>query len=271
MIKKRVLIIIAIVFGVALLGTVGYLIWKDLNVSDARQTTKQIQQSYASDLPVGTVSNNNNNTNPGSSEQPKVSVPDAPGVPDVGDLNTENHDIYAWIYVPDTNISLPVAQSSDDDNFYLDHDVNKDYSFPGTIFSQAMNKKDFSDRVTVLYGHNMNDGSMFANLHYFGDRDFFDTHPYFYIFTDNRVLTYEVISAHEYDDRHIMNSYDFSKDDTFKEWLDSAQNPYSLYSNVREGLQLDLNSKIVVLSTCLNANEGRFLVQGVLIQDDKTG
>ncbi len=263
--KKRVLIIIAAVFGAVLLGTVGYLIWKDSNISGAEQTTKQIQESYASDLPVGTSSNKNSTD---AVDQSEASVPD--GVPDVGDLNTENHDIYAWIYVPDTNISLPVAQSSEDDNFYLDHDVNKDYSFPGTIYSQSMNKKDFSDRVTVLYGHNMNDGSMFANLHYFGDRDFFDTHPYFYIYTGDRVLTYEVISAHEYDDRHIMNSYDFSKDDTFKAWLDSAQNPGYLYSNVREGLKLDLNSKIVVLSTCLNANEGRYLVQGVLIQDDKT-
>ena len=157
-----------------------------------------------------------------------------------------------------------------EDNFYLDHDVYKNYSFPGTIYTQSCNSLSYNDRVTVLYGHNMLNGSMFATLYNFSDKTFFDEHPYFYIYTADRKLTYEVVSAFEYDSRHIMNSFDFKDDAVFQDWLDQAKNPRSLNSNVRDSVNLGLDSKLVVLSTCLNYGDGRYLVQGVLVSDEKT-
>ena len=116
----------------------------------------------------------------------------------------------------------------------------------------------------------MLNGSMFATLYNFSDKTFFDEHPYFYIYTADRKLTYEVVSAFEYDSRHIMNSFDFKDDAVFQDWLDQAKNPRSLNSNVRDSVNLGLDSKLVVLSTCLNYGDGRYLVQGVLVSDEKT-
>ncbi len=281
--KRGVLITLIVVFGVILLCTGGYLLIKQLGIFSAGQTNRQVQESYAPDLQPSyhltippTV-----NTEPPS--QAAVYATESPTAPkpkererekednpvDFEGLMQFNPEVYSWIYIPDTSISLPVCQSKEDDNFYLSHDVYKDYSFPGAIYSQSMNKTDYSDRVTVLYGHNMANGSMFGNLHMFSDEDFFNSHPYFYVYTKDRKLTYEVISAHPYDSRHIMYSYDFSKDDVFKSWLESAQNPRAYYSNTRQ-VNLDLNSKILVLSTCANSGDGRYLVQGVLINDEKT-
>ena len=81
-------------------------------------------------------------------------------------LKKNNSDLYAWITIPDTNIDYAVAQSelSEDDNFYLNHNIDKEYEFAGTIYSQHKNSKDFSDFCTVLYGHNMLNGTMFATL-----------------------------------------------------------------------------------------------------------
>lgn len=180
-----------------------------------------------------------------------------------------NPEIYSWIQIPDTNVDYPVAQSRLDDNFYLDHDIYKNYSFPGTIYSQLCNKKDYSDRVTVLYGHNMLNGSMFADLLNYSDSDFFNENPYIYIYTVDRKLTYEIVSAFLYDDRHIMNSFDFTDDSVFQSWLDQAENPRWLNSNARDSVDLDLNSKILVLSTCPDYGSGRYLIQGVLISDEK--
>ena len=73
-----------------------------------------------------------------------------------------------------------------------------------------------------------------------------------------------------YDDRHIINSFDFSDDKVYQDYLDSILNPHSIDSNVREGMKLDVNDRILVLSTCLNSGEGRYLVQGVLINDEQT-
>lgn len=277
--KKRILIIVIAVFGVICLCSAGYLIGKEFDIFKTGQTYNEVRESYAPNLPIGTTGDNEEqNENLRSSYAPDLTKPSstgatAPPLEDAVDFNglrSQNSDVYAWIYIPDTNVSLPVLQSTEDDNFYLDHDVYKNYSFPGAIYSQSKNKKDFSDRVTLLYGHNMLNGSMFATLYKFADTDFFNSHKYIYIYTPDRRLTYEVVCAHEYDDRHILNSFNFEDDSVFSDWLSSMKNPYSVTRNVREDAKLDLNSKVLVLSTCTNSGDGRFLVQGVLVSDEKT-
>lgn len=91
---------------------------------------------------------------------------------DFESLQAQNDEIYSWIYIPDTNINYPVCRSNTNDNFYLDHDIYGNYSFSGSIYSQYCNSIYMHDRVTVLYGHNMADGSMFADLYKFTNTDF---------------------------------------------------------------------------------------------------
>ena len=273
-IKIIVLTALIVVFGVILIVTAITLTQRWMNDSQAVQTNKETQESSAESLVPGT------SAPPGATyatdaeittgEQPVIDDQPVDNPVDFKEMREQNPDVYSWIYIRDTQISLPVLQSSVDDNFYLNHDWQKNDVFAGAIYSQSKNKKDYSDRVTVLYGHNMANGSMFANLFYFMDDDFFDSHRYFYIFTEDRKLTYEVVSAFEYDNRHILNSFDFKDDAVFQSWLDNAKNPHSLYSKVRDSVKLDLNSKMLVLSTCTDTGDNRFLVQGVLVKDEKT-
>ena len=133
--------------------------------------------------------------------------------------------------------------------------------------------KDFDDFVTVIYGHNGYSDTFFTTLHYFEKKEFFNSHPYFYIYTPKRKLTYQVISAFKYDNRHILNSFDFNKEASIKEWQDTITNPTSSLKNVRKNLDvpLSINSKIVVLSTCItNQRNNRYLVCGELVKDEKT-
>lgn len=275
--KKIALIVTIIICSILCITCTTIVLIKNLGPISTEKTYENTRESFAPDLTIGVTTENgvyvDDPDGSSSGNGGVVSDPSAKPVDNKVDfkgLREQNPDVYSWIYIPDTNVSLPVLQSSENDNYYLDHDVYKNYSFPGAIYSQSMNKKDYSDRVTVLYGHNMANGSMFANLHLFADKSFFDSHKYIYIYTPDRRLTYEVVSAHEYDDKHILNSYDFKKDSVFQNWINAAQNPHSLYSNVRKDVKLDLNSKMLVLSTCLNSGDGRFLVQGVLIKDEKT-
>lgn len=90
-------------------------------------------------------------------------------------LYATNPDIVAWVYVPGTVINYPVAKSSDND-YYLHHNFDGSYSSSGTIFLDYENAADFSDQQVLLYGHHMNDGSMFACLVDFDDQGFFDEH-----------------------------------------------------------------------------------------------
>ncbi|MCQ4882189.1 class B sortase, partial [Alistipes onderdonkii] len=82
-----------------------------------------------------------------------------------------------------------------------------DYAIEGAIYTEMANNTDFSDPVTVLYGHNLQNGTMFSTLHYFENEDFFNEQDPLYIYTPGHALTYRVVSAYLYDDRHILNSY----------------------------------------------------------------
>ncbi|MDE6723732.1 MAG: class B sortase, partial [Eubacterium sp.] len=116
-----------------------------------------------------------------------------------------NDEVYAWIKIDDTKVDYPIVQhNGDDEAFYLTHSaVDQSYLKSGAIYTEQCNKKDFSDPVTLVYGHNNFGDSMFTTLHKFEDKDFFNRHEFVYIYTPDRKLTYKVVSAFKYDDRHI--------------------------------------------------------------------
>ena len=187
---------------------------------------------------------------------------------DLDALHEINSDVYAWIRIPGTHVDYPIAQSTVSDNYYLHRSIYKRYLFAGMIYTQSCNKKDFSDPVTVIYGHNMRSTTMFSTLHYFEDPSFFNEHDTFYIYTLDRVLTYKIVSAYRYDNRHIMNSFNFNEPAVLQSFQQHTLNPLSTLRNVRDGVTLDETSKLVVLSTCMTGDKSaRLLVNGVLISD----
>lgn len=253
--KNPQVIALAIAFAVLIaltLAGVSYLVWQTW-------ATQQAANEGAGPAP----------STPSAQEDLRVENPI-----DFANLRVENPDIYAWIYIPDTNVNYPVLQNPTDDSYYLNHDKDGNYSEAGAIYSQLANKTDFSDPVTVLYGHNMNSGGMFATLHYFENKEFFDSHQDMYIYTDGHIYTYRVVSAYQYDNRHILNSFNFTDKEIVQEYFNTVLNPDSLVKNVREGVQLSADSdKIVQLSTCTgDANRlvKRYLVTGVLVSDQQT-
>ena len=201
-----------------------------------------------------------------SSEKKKDAVNHGVNFTELQKINT---DIYAWIYVPGTKVDYPILQSADDDAFYLSHDYKKDYEFAGSIYTEKINKKDFSDPNTLVYGHNMLNGTMFRTLHDFREPDFFEANQYIYVYLPDRTLTYQIFAAYEYDDRHILYSFDFSDKNVYAEYLAYATNPTeSMMCNRRE-IPVTTDDKIITLSTCLgNIETSRYLVQGVLISDE---
>lgn len=193
---------------------------------------------------------------------------------DFDEWQKKNDEIYAWIKVDGTEVDYPIVQSGTDDDFYLRHSAaDKSWVASGAIFTQSHNTKTFNDSVTVIYGHNGYSESMFTSLHKFEKKDFFNEHPYFYIYMPQRKLTYQVVSAFKYDDRHIMNSFDFQDSNVLADFQEMVQDPSSSLKNVREDLDTEINSesKLVVLSTCITGQKSsRYLVCGVLVNDEKT-
>lgn len=192
---------------------------------------------------------------------------------DFASLVEENPDVYAWISIPNTNVNYPILQSSIDDLFYFDHASDGSENVYGAIFTQRANAKDFTDPVTMVYGHRSHGtGVLFSTLHNFEDPTFFEENSTFYIYTPGHILTYEIVSAYQYDNRHVLNTFDFSDPAVLQSYYDYVCNPDSLVKNVREGVTLTTDDKIVQLSTCMADWEEtqRYIVTGVLIDDQAT-
>lgn len=208
--------------------------------------------------------------NPAEPEGP-VEDPRPANPIDFPSLKAEHPDIYAWVTIPDTGVNHPIVQSATDDNYYLYHDLDGNYTIYGSVFTQSMNATDFSDPVTIVYGHHTDNGTMFSDLRNFTDKDYFDAHEEMYIYTPGHILTYRIISAYEYDSRHIMNSFDFSDPQVRQDYFASVLSPTSMRVNVREGATLSVDDKIVQLSTCVEGNSAsRYIVTGVLVGDQET-
>lgn len=252
--KKGFLIFILILlFLISAVGVV-YLVWNWYNLNKSNNFYSEVVSSYT-------------NENIAQEAQSHDSNPENPV--DFESLQKRNSDVYAWIVVPNTKINYPIVQNEQTD-FYLRRSLDKEYLFAGCIYTNKVNSKDFSDPVTVVYGHNMRDDTMFCMLHEFENKDFFDQNKYFYIYTPGRKLTYEIVSALKYDNRRITVAYDFSDPEQIESYQYSILNPkFDLFNS--RNIALDVNSKIVTLSTCVaNRPSYRYLVNGVLINDEPT-
>ena len=183
-------------------------------------------------------------------------------------LRETNEDIYAWIYIPETNVDYPVLQNADDDEYYLMHNLDGSYGYPGCIFSQLLNSRNFDDYNTVLYGHNMKDGTMFRTLHYYQNEEFFYNNPYFYIYTENGVLVYEIFAAYNTGDEHILNTYDLRTEQGFASYLEKISADAPLGGYIRSDVEVTTANHIITLSTCTDQSDERFLVQAVLLNDE---
>lgn len=181
----------------------------------------------------------------------------------------QNPDIYSWISIPGTAVDYPVLQHPEEMNYYLEYNVDGTKGYPGCIYTQRMNKKDWSDKNTVLYGHNMKNGTMFAGLHRYEDPQFFEDNPYIYIYTeDNRILIYQIFAAYEYSDAHLLMMVSTGTDESYQNYLDSIFENDGLHDHFNRELELTPQDKIITLSTCISTKPTRrWLVQGVLIEE----
>ena len=201
-------------------------------------------------------------------EIPKEVLTDAEDHPvDFDKLEQINSEIFAWIRVPGTHIDYPVAQhAGEPQDYYLKHDLYGTPQFAGCIFSQEPSAKDLSDPVTVFYGHNMRNGSMFQNLYHFLEAGAMAEEPYVYVYTKDNTLVYRVYSAYYGDDRNITQIYDFSNPRELEEYLEQTKKPRSMEAVTVDADQVSKEDQILTLSTCVAGRPSeRLLVQAVLV------
>lgn len=187
---------------------------------------------------------------------------------DFEELWKTNEEIYAWIQIPGTEIDYPIAQRADDDAYYLNHTIEGTEGLPGSIYTEAVNSKDFTDFNTVIYGHNMKNGSMFAGLHKYEDKEFLEENPYVYIYLPDRTLKYQIFAAVVFDDRHIMHNFRYDTPEGRKGFLSEIEGVRTMESTYDDSVEVGVDSNIITLATCIGGQpDNRWLVEAVLIED----
>lgn len=171
----------------------------------------------------------------------------------------KNPDVCAWLEIPGTDIDHPILQNPDDDEYYSRRSWNKKKSSKGSLFTQATyNSTDFSDPVTIIYGHRTNDGSMFGQLQKtYSDKKSFEEAEEIIIYLPDKELHYKVFAAVPYGNEHILYNYDFTKLRMRQAFFNTVFSASGVGANINEDNYSEDEDGIVILSTCLRGNNNK--------------
>ena len=191
-------------------------------------------------------------------------------------------DVYAWIDIPEfktalgtsTDLSYPVAQHPTDRGFYLNRDLDGNNSKTGTLFTEAVvegktiNGKDLNDPVTVIYGHNMANRTMFGGLQTFLSKMDFSQQHLVYMYQKDRRVTYQIVGGVQYDLSHIIYYHDFSNEEVFNSFFDQLWKETDGTTNLDRANKPVAGDKVLILSVCKNGDDNhRYLVVCKMIED----
>ena len=168
----------------------------------------------------------------------------------------------AWIYCPNTPINYPIAIGKNN-SFYVDHALNGSYNAYGTLFMDFRNSKTFSDRNSIIYGHHLKNGNMFACLDQYRKQSYYDKHPVMYLTTPKGKYRLEIFAG--YVTSSTSNAYrlSFSGDPDFQSWLKSAIKKSTFKSDV----VVTASDRVVTLSTCAyDYDNARYVVHCKVVE-----
>lgn len=172
-------------------------------------------------------------------------------------MKNQNKDTVGWIILPNSKINYPIVKSKDNTE-YLTTTFEGQTASSGAIFMDMLCESDFSSENTIIYGHNMKNGSMFRALNNLTDKEYFWRHHIFCIDTGNGFENYEIISCYETVETDLSSwQISFESKETYGEWLENIAKRCTY-----DCVDYDVNKNTITLSTCRGqaGGPGRFIV-----------
>lgn len=195
--------------------------------------------------------------------EPALPAETAPVEVDFAPLLETNPDVVGWLYCPDSQINLPLVQGADNAK-YLETLLDGTANASGTLFLDYQNAGDFSDANTVIYGHNMKNGTMFAGLLKFWSEDYYETHPSMWLLTPQGDYRVELLAGFV----TYASSSVYAIGAEPEEVVEMVENAMG-QSSFRAEATLSPEDRFVTMSTCsYEFDEARYVVIGRLIPLD---
>lgn len=232
----RLILVLVLVFS---LGKIG-LYYKDQHIYDRNEA--RIEEKYRAGEKAGAEDD------------------DQAAAEKIATLKKDYPDLVAWIEIPGTPLSLPVVQGKDND-YYLNHDIEKSRNALGVPFMDYRNKADFSDENTIIYGHRVKNGKVFHPLLSYEDPEFVKTAPKIVVNTEQGRKVYEIFAAYKagpYEDFRSVH-YEGKRLAAFRTRLETK--------NILKGPLNWQGEKIITLQTC-SGKEERMVLHGRLVEEN---
>ena len=198
---------------------------------------------------------------PEETEQPQTE--DGPAVVsgdisvDFDSLLAENSQVVGWIYSPNTVISYPVLKGTDND-YYLHHTLNGTENASGSIFMDCVCEADLSQDNTLIYGHHMNNGSMFASIADYKFDGYLKEHPYLYYYTPAQNYKLEVFACFVTGGDSDVYAFNFSSRSQFADFIERARSRSNFDA---PDVEVTTEDHLVTLSTCsYEYDDARYVV-----------
>lgn len=230
-------------------------IWHKHNTANG--DIQQELNSYVKVVEDITTENNNEEENIQTEEQVNVlSV-------DFVSLKEKNADTVAWVKVDNTNIDFPVVKSTNN-NYYLKRNFNRESNGAGWIYADYRVPFDELSQNTVIYGHNRRNGTMFSNLTFLLDNNWFldENNKKFYFSTESSNYIAEIFSVYSMKETSVRTVTDFPDNEQFESFINSVKS----ISNYDFGVEVSAEDKVITLCTCGNNTKYRILVHAKLVR-----
>ena len=201
---------------------------------------------------------------PAEPEEAKIYIGRPPAV-NFEKLWKTNGDVVAWIYAPGTAINYPVVQGTDNE-YYLKRMLDGRSNGAGTIFMDCRNDAAMTDFNTILYGHNMKNGSMFGYLTRYRNQGWYDTHPVMWLVTPEETYKIDVLAGRTVKADDAAYTI-YNSEETFQAWLED----FVSKSDFRSETAVEDAAQIVALSTCTYTyDDARYVLIGTLTPYEPT-
>ena len=185
---------------------------------------------------------------------------------DFAELKAVNPEVIGWLYCLDTVINYPICQG-EDNAYYLRHLVDGTYNLNGCLFADCKNKPDFTDENTIIYGHHMASGKMFASLIKYADQDYFEEHPVMYLETEDAEYKVELFSGYTTEIASDAYMLTFADQHSYAEWLRDLYAKSDFQANV----VLTTDDHMITLSTCAYSfQNARYVLHGKLTDTNES-
>lgn len=267
-IKRNIILALLALVIVIALAVLTYNIANNIMAAKANDVLRTVAYSTDATIETEDVSSTESTVIPEETEEERPSVEVVYDSPiNFVALQSINPDIYSWIEIPDTVISYAVLQNRDDWRYYLNHTFDNQYNTNGAIFSQNIQRHNYRDYITILYGHNLINREMFGSLREYRSESYMREHQNITIYTPTEELTYEVFAAVTFSNDLITNNYDVKSSEGLQAFLDDVYALEGVNNVILDDVEVTCEDHVLVLSTCNGNPSQRQLVLAVLREE----